>query len=89
MKQRLKKGDTVLVIAGNDKGQSGTVERVLVERDRVIIEGINMRWKHKKPNQKSPKGERVREACSIHASNVMHVDPQSGKGLRKRPNQER
>jgi large subunit ribosomal protein L24 len=85
MKQRLKKGDTVLVIAGNDKGKTGEVQRVLLETNRVIVEGVNMRWRHKKPTQKSPKGERVSEACSIHASNVMHVDPATGKGVRKRP----
>ncbi len=89
MKQRFKKGDTVLVIAGNDKGQTGAVERVLLDSDRVVISGINLRWRHKKPTQRTPKGERAQEACAIHSSNVMHVDPKTGKGLRKRPNQER
>jgi large subunit ribosomal protein L24 len=81
----VRKGDTVLVIAGNDKGRTGTVMQVLREKNRVIIEGVNLRWRHRKPTQQNPKGERVQRESAIHASNVLHLDPESGKGLRRRP----
>ena len=84
----LRTGDSVIVIAGNDKGRTGTVKQVDREADRVIVEGINLRWKHKKPSQKNPKGERVQVEISIHASNVMHLDEKSGKGTRKTPDRE-
>jgi large subunit ribosomal protein L24 len=82
--KKLRAGDTVMVIAGNDKGRSGTIKQVDREAGRVIIEGINLRWKHKKPSQKSPKGERVQIEISIHASNVMHMDA-AGKPTRIAP----
>jgi len=81
----VRKGDTVLVIAGNDKGKRGEIKSVLRERGRVVVEGINLRWKHKKPNQKNPKGERVQVECAIHASNVMHIDPKTDAPTRRRP----
>jgi large subunit ribosomal protein L24 len=81
---KLRTGDTVMVIAGNDKGRTGTVREVQREAGRVVIEGINLRWKHKKPSQKSPKGERVQIEIAIHASNVMHVDSK-GVPTRKAP----
>jgi large subunit ribosomal protein L24 len=80
----VKKGETVIVIAGNDKGRTGEVKVVQRKKDRVIVDGVNMRWKHKRPTQENPKGERVQEECAIHASNVMPVDPSTGKGTRKR-----
>ena len=80
----VRKGDTVVVISGNDKGRTGVVRRVLREKSRVVVDGVNLRWKHKRGTQQNPKGERVQEECSIHASNVMPVDPDTGKGTRKR-----
>ena len=80
----VKKGDKVVVIAGNDKGKTGEVKRVITKTGRVIVDGVNLRWKHRKPTQKNPKGERVEEECSIHASNVMLLDPATGKRTRKR-----
>ena len=80
----VKKGEQVIVIAGNDKGRKGEVKRVITKTGRVIVDGVNLRWKHKRPTQQNPKGERVQEECSIHASNVMPVDPATGKGTRKR-----
>ena len=82
---KLRKGDQVIVIAGNDKGTTGEVTGIDRERERVTIEGVNLRWKHKKPTQQNPQGERVQEEVAIHASNVMLLDPDSGKGVRKRP----
>jgi large subunit ribosomal protein L24 len=81
----VKKGDNVVVVAGNDKGRTGEVIQVIPAKNRVVVVGINLRWKHKKPTQQSPKGERVQVECAIHASNVMHVDPQTGKRTRRRP----
>jgi large subunit ribosomal protein L24 len=81
----VRKGDNVVVISGNDKGKRGAIKSVLLERSRVIVEGVNLRWKHRKPNQKSPKGERVQLECSIHSSNVMHLDPKTDGPSRRRP----
>lgn len=84
----VKKGDQVIVITGNDRGTTGEVKEVLRKQNRVIVEGVNLRWKHKKPSQQNPQGERVQIECPIHASNVMLLDPQTGKGTRKRPTEE-
>lgn len=81
---KIRKGDSVVVVAGNDRGKKGEVKRVYRERDRVLVDGVNMRWKHKRPSQQAPKGERVQEECSIHVSNVMLIDPVTGKPTRKR-----
>lgn len=80
----VKKGDQVVVIAGNDKGKQGEIREVLRESSRVVVNGINLRWRHKKPTQQNPKGERVQLESSIHASNVMLLDAKTGKGTRKR-----
>jgi large subunit ribosomal protein L24 len=84
----VRSGDQVIVIAGNDKGKTGTVVTALPQRDRVIVEGVNVRWKHRKPTQQNPQGERVQVECPIHVSNVMHLDPKTGKGVRRRPGKE-
>ena len=81
----VKSGDTVVVIAGNDKGKVGQIQSVDLRKDRVIVEGVNVRTKHQKPTQQNPKGERAEVACSIHASNVMHWDAKAEKGVRSRP----
>ena len=78
-------GDQVIVVAGNDKGKTGTVRAVNTKRERVVVEGVNMRVKHVKPTQQAPQGERIERELAIHVSNVMHLDPKSGKGTRKRP----
>ncbi|MEY2747923.1 MAG: ribosomal protein [Planctomycetota bacterium] len=83
-KFRIKKGDTVAVVAGNDKGKTGVVKSVARDTGRVVVEGVNLRWKHRKPSQKNPKGERVQIEVAIHASNVMHVGA-DGKPTRKAP----
>jgi large subunit ribosomal protein L24 len=73
-KLHIKKGDRVRVIAGNSKGYEGKVLRVFRETERVIIEGVNIRIKHQKPNQMYPQGARVEREMPIHASNAMPVD---------------
>ena len=78
-KFHIKKGDTVYVNAGNDKGQTGKVLEVLREKDRVVVEGINMVSKHTKPNAQHPQGGLVKQEAAIHISNVQLIDPSSNK----------
>jgi large subunit ribosomal protein L24 len=80
----VKKGDTVVVISGNDKGRTGTILHSIPEQNRVVVEGVNLRWKHRKPSQQNPKGERVQQETSIHASNVKRVDAGTGKRGRRK-----
>ena len=80
-KFNIKKGDTVYVNAGNDKGKTGKVLEVVREKDRVIVEGVNMVSKHTKPNPKAPQGGIVKQAAPIHISNVNLMDA-NGKATR-------
>ena len=73
-KFNIKKGDTVYVNAGNDKGKTGKVLEVLRDKDRVIVEGVNMVSKHTKPNPKAPQGGIIKQEAAIHISNVNLVD---------------
>lgn len=82
MKLKIKKEDKVIVVAGNDRGRSGKVLKVFPKTLRVIVEGVNLRKKHTKPTQKSPQGGIVEKEAPIHISNVMMVDPKSGKQTR-------
>ena len=84
----VKKGDKVIVIAGNDRGKTGAVTEVDRSRNRVVVEGVNVRTKHMKPTQQNPQGERVNREFHIHASNVLLFDEATGKGTRKRPAKE-
>ena len=81
-KFHIKKGDTVFVNAGNDKGKTGKVLEVLRDKDRVIVEGINMVSKQTKPNAKAPQGGIIKQEAGIHVSNVQLVDPKSGAATR-------
>ena len=78
----LLKGDKVIVIAGRDKGKTGTIQKVIPELNRVVVEGVNVRKKHKKPTQQNPEGSIVEIYAPIDASNVMFVDPKTKKGTR-------
>jgi large subunit ribosomal protein L24 len=71
VKMRIRKGDTVQVIAGKDKGKTGEVLRTLPNENRVIVQGINLRTRHVKPTQEGESGRILTEEASIHASNVM------------------
>jgi len=71
IKMRLRKGDTVQVITGKDKGKTGEVLRTLPNENRVIVQGINLRTRHVKPTQEGETGRIVTEEASLHASNVM------------------
>jgi len=81
-KLHIKKGDTVVVISGNSKGQEGKVLNVVREKDRAIVEGVNMVSKHTKPNSKSPQGGIIKQEATIHISNLMLKDPKTGKPTR-------
>ena len=81
-KLRIKKGDTVKVIAGDDKGKSGKVLEVLTAKSRVIVEGINLVTKHEKPSAGKPEGGIKKTEASMTISNVMLVDPASGNPTR-------
>ncbi len=85
--ERVRQGDTVVVIAGNQKGSRGKVLRVLPKDDRVVVEGINVRTKHIKPSQANPQGGRVKREYPIHLSNVMLADPKTGEPTRVRISQ--
>jgi large subunit ribosomal protein L24 len=81
-KLHIKKGDTVYVNTGEDKGKTGRVLEVLVDKQRAIVEGVNMVSKSTKPNAKSPQGGIVKKEASIHISNLNPLDPKTGKPTR-------
>jgi len=84
MARHIKSGDTVVVVTGADRGKSGKVLRILTGKGRVIVEGINRVWKHVRPSQRYPQGGRIQKDAPIHLSNVMPLDPTTGKGTRVR-----
>jgi large subunit ribosomal protein L24 len=81
-KLHVKKDDTVLVITGKDKGKKGRVIAAYPRENRVLVEGVNMVKKHTRPSQQNPQGGILEQEAPIHASNVMHIDPKSGKVTR-------
>lgn len=78
---KLRTGDAVVIISGKEKGKTGKVIRVLHAADRLVVEGVNMRTRHRKKTQERP-GQIVRYEASIHASNAMMVDPNTAKRTR-------
>ena len=81
-KLKIRKNDTVVVLAGEDKGKTGKVLKVLVEKERAIVEGVNFVNKSTKPNAKNPQGGFERVEAPIHISNLSLIDPKSGKPTR-------
>ena len=81
-KLHVKKGDTVFVNTGEDKGKTGRILQVLVKKQRAIVEGVNMVSKHTKPNAKSPQGGIIKKEAPVHISNLNLLDPKSGKPTR-------
>ena len=81
-KLHIKKNDTVFVLAGEDKGKTGKVLKVLVDKNRAIVEGINIVSKSAKPSAKNPQGGIVKQEASIHISNLSLIEPKSGKATR-------
>ena len=81
-KLHIKKGDTVYVNAGDDKGKTGRVLRVLVDKNRAVVEGVNIVSKSTKPSAKYPQGGIVKIEAHVHISNLNVLDPKSGKPTR-------
>jgi large subunit ribosomal protein L24 len=74
---KIKKSDSVVVISGNSKGKTGKVLKVFPSENRVIIEGVNLRKRHTKANQKNPQGGIIEKEAPIHVSNIMLLDPKT------------
>jgi large subunit ribosomal protein L24 len=81
-KIKIRKGDLVKVIAGDSKGQQGTVLAVQIAKSRVLVEGINLVSKHTKPNAATPNGGIIKKEAALHISNVALIDPKSGETTR-------
>ena len=81
-KFHIRKGDTVKVIAGDDKGKTGKVMEVIMDKSRAVVEGINLMTKHQKPSAGKPDGGIKKIEGTLHISNLMLVDPSSGKAIR-------
>jgi large subunit ribosomal protein L24 len=84
MALHIKKGDIVEIIAGDHKGATGRVLRVIREKNRVVVQGHNIAKKHVRPSRKNPQGGRINVEQPIHISNVLPVNPKSSKGSRVR-----
>ena len=82
VKLHIKSGDTVQVIAGESKGETGKVLRVYPDKNRAVVEGVNVVTKHQKPSASNPQGGLLKEEAPIHISNLMVVDPKSGEATR-------
>ncbi len=81
-KLKIKSGDTVVVNAGDHKGSEGRVMRVILEKNKAIVEGVNMVSKHEKPSTNNPQGGIVKKEAPIHISNLSLIDPKSGEATR-------
>ena len=81
-KLHIRKGDEVIVLAGDDKGRKGKVLKVLVTKQRALVEGVNMVSKSMKPSAKNPHGGIDNQEAPIHVSNLSLIDPKSGKATR-------
>ena len=77
MANKLKKGDEVIVISGDHKGNKGKILQMLREKNRVIVEGVNMIKKHEKKTQDNPQGAIIEREASLHFSNVRRTDPKN------------
>jgi large subunit ribosomal protein L24 len=84
MAMKIRKGDTVVVLAGKDKGRTGEVTRVVPKDDKVVVSGVNVHARHRKPTQLNPQGGIERKEAPLHVSNVAIADPKSGKPTRVR-----
>jgi large subunit ribosomal protein L24 len=81
-KLKIKSGDTVIVTAGDHKGSEGKVMKVILEKNKAIVEGVNMVSKHEKPSDNIPQGGIVKKEAAIHISNLSLVDPKTGTATR-------
>jgi large subunit ribosomal protein L24 len=81
---KIKKGDSVVVLSGKDKGRTGTVSQVLPKDSKVVVEGVNIVARHRKPSQQNPQGGIDRFPAPMHVSKVALADPKDGKATRVR-----
>ncbi len=86
-RMHLRKGDRVKVLRGNERGKEGTILRVDREKNRVVVEGVNIRKRHRKPTAIDPEGGIISFEAPIHASNVMLLDPSTNEPTRVRNKQ--
>jgi large subunit ribosomal protein L24 len=84
MAARVRKDDQVIVIAGDHKGARGKVLRVIEDEQRVVVEGVNMVWRHVRRSRRYPSGGRLQKEAPLHLSNVQPIDPKTGRGCRVR-----
>ena len=81
---KIRKGDTVVVLSGKDKGKTGEVIRSIPKESKVVVSGVNVHARHRKPTQQSPQGGIERKEAPLHISKVALVDPKDGKATRVR-----
>jgi len=79
---KIKKGDTVRILSGKDRGKKGKIIRVLLKRDKIVVEGLNLVTKHVKPKKSGEKGQRIKMAMPLFASNTMLICPRCHKTTR-------
>lgn len=84
MAARVRKDDIVEVISGDNKGEQGKVLKVFRDKQRVLVEGVNVVYRHVRRSRRHPQGGRIRREAPIHVSNVQPVDPKTGRGTRVR-----
>jgi large subunit ribosomal protein L24 len=84
MAARIRKDDVVVVIAGDHKGARGKVLRLVPDKQRVVVEGVNMVYRHVRKSRRNPQGGRIQKEAPIHLSNVMPLDPRADRGVRVR-----
>jgi large subunit ribosomal protein L24 len=82
MARHIKKGDMVEIVAGDNKGSTGEVMKVIPAKNQVLIKGLNLVYKHVRPSQRNPQGGRIRVERPIHISNVLPISPKSSRGSR-------
>ena len=81
---KIKKGDNVVVLSGKDKGRTGTVQKVMPKEGKIVVEGVNVAARHRKPSQANPQGGIDRVPAPMHISKVALADPKDGKPTRVR-----
>jgi large subunit ribosomal protein L24 len=84
MARHIKKGDMVEIIAGDNKGSTGEIMRVIPGKNQVLVKGLNLAYKHVRPSRQNPQGGRIRVERPIHTSNVLPINPKSSRGSRVR-----
>src|SRR5215467_4258879 len=82
MAAKIRKGDRVAVISGDHKGEMGKVLRLMPDRNLVVVEGVNLVYRHVRPSRRNPQGGRIRKEAPLNISNVLPIDPKTNKGSR-------